>query len=168
MKFAKLAILAAALLATPIATQASAIEAGATVFGPEGNEVGTIASIVDGVATLDTGKHKVPLGLDAFGQGATGPTITVTKVQLNAMIDEQLAAAALRRDAALVEGATFVSVDAQPAGMIQSINADADIVVVEREAGLVSLKREHFAVDANGALMALFTLAQIDSATVAN
>jgi hypothetical protein len=84
------------------------------------------------------------------------------------MIDEQLAAAALRRDAALVEGATFVSVDAQPAGMIQSINADADIVVVEREAGLVSLKREHFAVDANGALMALFTLAQIDSATVAN
>jgi len=168
MKFAKLAILAAALAATPIAAQASAIEAGATVYGPEGNEVGKIASVTDGVATLDTGKHQVPLGLDSFGQGATGPTITVTKAQLNAMMDEQLAAAAARRDAALVEGAALVSADAQPAGMIKSIDTDADIVVVERETGLVSLKREHFAVDANGALMALFTLAQIDSATVAN
>lgn len=167
MKFAKLAIMATALAATPLAAQSASVEVGATVYGPEGNPVGTIESVANGTATLDTGKHKVPLGVDAFGEGETGPTITVTKTQLDAMMDEQLAAAAAKRDAALVEGAAVVSADAQPVGAVKDIDDAMDAIIVEREAGLVTLKREHFAVDQNGQLMALFTLSQIDSATVA-
>ncbi|WP_427967997.1 hypothetical protein [Altererythrobacter sp.] len=168
MKFAKLAILATALAATPIAASAADVQAGATVYGPEGNPVGTIESVANGQAVLDTGKHKVPLGLASFGEGETGPTITVTKVQLNQMMDQQVAAAAAKRDAALLVGASVVSADGQSAGMVKEINDETDAVVVEREAGLVTLKREHFAVDGSGALMALFTLAQIDGATVSN
>lgn len=166
MKSTKLALLAAALAACPVAAQASTVEPGVTVYGTEGNEVGKIASIDNGIATLDTGKHRVPLGLEAFGQGATGPTITVTKAQLDAMMDEQVAAAAAKRDAALIEGAALVSADAKPVGTIKSIDSAADVIVVERDGGLVSLKREHFAFDGNGALMALFTLEQIAAATV--
>src|SRR3546814_11657337 len=81
-------------------------------------------------------------------------------------MDEQIAAAVAQRDAALVVGAAVVSADAQPAGTVKEIDAATDAVVVEREAGLVTLKREHFAVDGNGALMALVTLEQIDAAAV--
>lgn len=166
MKIAKLAILAAAIVATPIAASAAGPEAGATVYGPQGNPVGTIESVDNGQAVLDTGKHRVPLGIESFGESEAGPTITVTKEQLNALMDEQIAAANAQRDAALVVGAAVVSADAQAAGTIKEIDDATDAVVVERESGLVTLKREHFAVDGNGALMALFTLEQIDGATV--
>ena len=93
MNFAKLALMATVLAATPFAAHAAAVEAGATVTGPEGNPVGTIESVANGQAVLDTGKHKVPLGVDAFGEGENGLTITVTKTQLDGMMDEQLAQA---------------------------------------------------------------------------
>ncbi|TNE34825.1 MAG: hypothetical protein EP350_01155 [Alphaproteobacteria bacterium] len=168
MKFAKLAILAAAMAATPIAAHAANVQAGAVVTGPEGNPVGTIESVSGGQAVLDTGKHKVPLGVESFGEGETGLTITVTKAQLDGMMDQQLAAAAAARDNALVVGAALIAADGPAVGTIKEINDETDAVVVEREVGLVTLKREHFAVDGNGALMALFTLAQLDGATVAN
>lgn len=166
MKFAKLAILATAMAATPIAAHAADVTAGAMVYGPEGNEVGTIESVADGQAVLDTGKHKVPLGVASFGEGETGLTITVTKAQINQMMDEQVAAANAQRDAALLVGAAVMTADGQAAGMVKEIDDEIDAIVVERETGLVTLKREHFAVDGNGGLMALFTLEQIDGATV--
>ena len=166
MKFAKFAILATALAATPIAASAADVQAGATVTGPEGNPVGTIESVANGQAVLDTGKHKVPLGVDAFGEGETGPTITVTKAQINAMMDEQVAAAHARRDAALVEGATVMSADGVAAGTIYTVD-DADTAIVQSDAGILTLTRDAFAVDADGNLMALYTAAQIAANTVA-
>ena len=166
MKFAKLAILATALAATPIT--ASAQEAGQTVYGNDGKPIGTIESVADGVATVKTGVHLAPLQLEMFGTSEAGPTLNITKGELNNILDTQLAQAEARLTAALVEGASVSSADSLPAGMIQSVDAEADVIVVERETGLVSMKREHFVTDANGALMARFTLAQIDSFTVSN
>lgn len=166
MKFTKLAVAAAlATAAVSGAAFAQEVAAGATVYGPEGQAVGTVETVADGVVTLDTGKHKAPLPADAFGKGDKGPTITVTKAQLDAMIDEQLAAAAAQRDAALVEGAAVATADGQALGVVKSVAGDA--VVVERAAGPVELKREHFAVAQTGNLMALFTAAQIDAAVAA-
>ena len=165
MKLAKLAAAALTLAATPALANDNVV-AGATVTGPEGNPVGTIESVSGGVAILDTGKHKVPLGVDMYGSGENGLTITVTKAQLDGMMDEQLAAAAAQRDAALVTGATVVSADAQPAGSVLSIDDALDAIIVQRDAGVITLKREHFAVNGEGALMALFNLAQIDANTV--
>ena len=164
MKIAKFA--AAAIAAASLATAAYAAEVtvGATVYGPEGNPVGTVESVADGVVTLDTGKHKAPLPTSAFGEGETGPTITVTKAQLDAMLDEQIAAANAQRDAALVAMAAVVSADGQAAGTIDSIEGDA--IILARPGGKVSLLREHFAVDANGQLMVLYTVQQLD-ATIA-
>ncbi|RGP40877.1 hypothetical protein BPTFM16_01170 [Altererythrobacter insulae] len=164
MKFAKLAILATALAATPIA--ANAQEAGQTVYGNDGNPIGTVESVANDVVMVNTGKHMAPLPLNLFGTSEEGPTLNITATQLNDMLDAQAAEAEAKLDAALIEGAALVSADSQPAGMVQSVDADADVIVVERDTGLVSMKREHFVVDANGALMARFTLAQIDSFTV--
>lgn len=170
MKFATLApkFLGAAALATAAvsgAALAQDVAAGVSVYGPDGTVVGTVESVADGVVTLDTGTHKAPLPADAFGTGDKGPTITVTKAQIDAMVSEQLAAAAAQRDGALVAGAAVTSADGSPLGSVTSVDGDA--VVVETEDGPVAMKREHFAVDANGALMALFTAEQIEAAAAA-
>lgn len=163
MKFAKLAFATAlATAAFSGAAFAQDLVVGATVIGPEGNVVGTVEAVADGVVTLDTGKHKAPLPANAFGKGETGPTITVTKAQIDAMIDEQLAAAAAQRDAALVAGAAVASAAGAPLGTIESVEGDA--VVLETTEGPVALKREHFAVNEGGALIALFTVDQIKAA----
>lgn len=163
MKFAKLAVAAAlATAALPGAAFAQDIASGATVYGPEGNVVGTVESVAGGVVTLDTGAHKAPLPANAFGKSDKGPTITVTRQQLDDMVAAQLAAAAQARDNALVASAAVNSADGQPAGTVKSI--DGDEVVLETAEGPVAMKRDGFAVDANGALMALYTKEQLTAA----
>ena len=144
MKFAKLAVAAIALAATP-ALANDQVAAGATVTGPEGNAVGTIVSVENGQAVLDTGKHKVPLGVEMYGQGEAGPTITVTKAQLDGMIDGQLAEAAAKRDAALVVGAEAMAADHAALGTILEINGD-NIILARGgdEMNKVTLLRDHF------------------------
>ena len=166
MKFAKLAFAAALAAAIPGVAFAQDLAVGATVTGPEGQVVGTIETIADGVVTVNTGKHKAPLPADAFGKGEAGPTITVTKAQLEAMLDEQLAAAAAQRDAALVADAAVASAAGAPLGTIKSVDGDA--VVLQTAIGPVALKREHFAVDGAGVLVALFTAEQIKAAAGAS
>jgi len=156
-----------ALMGLVAATPALATEqvaAGATVTGPEGNAVGTIVSVENGQAVLDTGKHKVPLGVEMYGQGEAGPTITVTKAQLDGMIDGQLAEAAAKRDAALVVGAEAMAADHAALGTILEINGD-NIILARGgdEMNKVTLLRDHFDATDHG-LMARLTNAQIDAA----
>lgn len=165
MKLARLAasaVLAAALL--PAAASAQ-VAVGAKVYGPQGGEVGTVVSIEGGIVTVDTGTHKAPLPQDAFGAGDNGPTITVTKAQVDQMMAEQAAAANAARDAALVAGAAVVTAKGAAAGTIKSVDGDA--VVLDTPSGAVAFKREHFALNAQGALMALFTAEQIAAAAAA-
>jgi hypothetical protein len=165
MKFSKMAIAAVAAAGLATAAHAQGVAVGATVYGPEGNPVGTIESVADGVVTVDTGKHRAPLPADAFGEGEQGPTITVTKGDLDAMLDQRLAAANEARDAALVETAAVITADNQPLGVIKSVEGDA-VIVTGSESDL-NLLREHFAVDQSGQLMVLFTQAQIQEALAA-
>ena len=166
MKFAKLAIASVALAATP-AIANDTVVAGATVTGPEGNAVGTIVSVEGGQAVLDTGKHKIPLGVDQYGAGEAGPTLHVTKAALDKMVDDQLAAAAAARDAALVAGASAMDAAHAPLGTV--LEVDGDNIVIARggdEADKVTLLRSYFTASDHG-LMALLTNAQIDAAMAA-
>ncbi len=58
MKTLKLALLAGALAVTPAA--AFAQDVGATIYGNDGNAVGTVTEVNDQVVVIDTGKHKAP------------------------------------------------------------------------------------------------------------
>lgn len=162
MKSVKLALFATLLATTGVAAQAQ--DVGATVYGNDGNPIGTIESNADGVILVDTGKHKAPIPADLIGEGETGPSINATKEQINAMMDAQVAEANAKRDAALVEGAPVMSANGNPAGTIASIDTAMDAIILESPDGPVALKKEHFAVDPNGQLMALFTRDQIASA----
>ena len=73
---------AAPTAATAALTATAAVASGATVYGSDGAPVGKIESVAGGNAVVDTGSRKATLALNAFGSGPQGPTITVTKTQL--------------------------------------------------------------------------------------
>ena len=70
---------------------------GATIYDTQGGEVGKIDSMSADAILVDTGAHKATLPKTAFGSGEKGPTLTVTKAQ----IDEHVAAATQKANAAL-------------------------------------------------------------------
>jgi hypothetical protein len=165
MNTAKRTLLAALLAATPaLIPAAQAQDVGATVYGNDGNPIGTVETVADGIVTIDTGKHKAPIPANLVGTGEQGPSINATKDQIDAMMDAQVAEALAKRDAALVVGAAVVSANGNPAGTLKDVDLVADAIVLESPEGPVALKKEHFAVSPEGQLMALFTRQQIASA----
>ncbi|WP_343808450.1 hypothetical protein [Alteraurantiacibacter aestuarii] len=167
MKFAKLFIAAAALAAAPVVVHAQAAEVdlsvGATVIGNDGNAVGSIISNDGTTVVIDTGMHQVPLGADSFGQGETGPTINITKTALDEMVSAQLAEASAALEAALTVGAPVITYDAQELGMIDEIDG-SNVIVKAADEQLVTLPLDMLALDANGQIMALANLADIQAA----
>ena len=126
-------------------TQAPSIEvsAGTIVYGPEGNEVGTIESVTDGVATFNTGTHKIGLPVDRFGQNAEKQTtLAVTRDALNKMVEDQLAKTAAELEAVLVAGAPVVDVNGVALGSVGKI--DGENVTVDTEWGAFALKKANF------------------------
>jgi hypothetical protein len=165
MKTVKRALLATLLAASPaLIPAAHAQDVGATVYGNDGNPIGTVEAVAGGIVTIDTGKHKAPIPADLVGTGEKGPSINATRDQIDAMMDEQVAEALAKRDAALVVGAAVVSAKGKPAGTLKEVDLAADAIVLESPQGPVALKKEHFAISPEGQLMALFTLEQIAGA----
>ncbi|MCK0128918.1 hypothetical protein [Erythrobacter sp. F6033] len=163
MKFAKLAIVATAIAATPIAAHAQ--DAGTTVFGNDDAPIGTVESNEGGIVTVDTGAHKAPLPANLLAEREGKWTVNATKAQIDGMMAAQKAEADAKRDAALVEGAAVVSADGQPAGTVYTVDSEGT-VIIRREGGIMTLTKDTMAVDANGALMALYSLEQIAANTV--
>lgn len=172
MKFAKLAAAAAALAIMPAmahaqdaapAAAAVSVTQGAAVTGNDGNPVGTVTEVNGDIATVNTGKHSVPLPLNAFGSDANGLTLNITKTDLDTMIDQQLAEAAAALNQALVTGAAVGTADAQPLGVIDTIEGE-NVVLAMSDDQKVTLGKDMFALDDNGGVIVLATLAQIEAA----
>lgn len=119
------------------------VSAGTVVYGPEGNEVGTIESVADGVATFNTGTHKLGLPVDRFGQNAEKQTtIAVTREALNKMVEDQLAKTAAELETVLVVGAPVVDVNGVSLGAVGKV--EGENVTVETEWGAFALKKANF------------------------
>ncbi len=164
MKFAKLALIASAMTVAPFA--ANAQDVGTTIYGNDDAAIGTVEANDGTTVTVDTGSYMAPLPANALAEREGKWTVNATQTQINDMMAAQMAEANAKRDAALSEGAMVMSADGMPAGTIYTIDNEVDAVIVERDGGIITLKREHFAVDPNGALMALFSMEQIAANTV--
>jgi opacity protein-like surface antigen len=144
--FAAGALSLASVSAAALAQDATAeveVTAGTVVYGPEGNEVGTVESVADGVATFNTGTHKIGLPVDRFGQNAEKQTtIAVTRDALNKMVEDQLAQAAAQLESALVVGAPVVDVNGVSLGAVGKV--EGEDVTVETEWGAFALKKANF------------------------
>ena len=176
MNFAKLAILAGAMAVTPFA--AAAQDVGATVFGNDDAPVGTVESNDGTTVMVNTGKHVAPLPANLLAEREGKWTVNATQGQINGMMDQQVAQqqaaaaeaqaaaaaeAAAKLEAALVVGAPVITNDAQSLGTVSELQAE-NVVVTNDTAGLITLPRNFFAVDAEGQLMALASLEQIMAA----
>ena len=89
------ATLSLATLSAPLAPASaqatSTVQAGMTVYGPEGANVGTVDKSTKAQQRVDTGTHSVALPLDKFGtSGEKGTTISVTKEKLDAIVEKPL------------------------------------------------------------------------------
>ncbi|MEP3420361.1 MAG: hypothetical protein ABJN35_01380 [Erythrobacter sp.] len=162
-KFAKPTLIAAAVALSPFA--ASAQDVGATVMGNDDAPIGTVTANEGGVVTVDTGKHSAPLPANLLAQRDGQWSVNATQAQINGMMDAQVAAANAARDAALVEGAAVVSAEGTPAGTVFTVDTE-NTVIVQSEAGIITLTRESFAVSPSGALMALYSAEQLAANTV--
>lgn len=162
MKPVKLALAATLLAATP--AMAIAQDVGATIYGNEGNPVGTVEQVTDQVILINTGKHKAPVPVSLIFEGDTGPSVNATKDQVDSMMDKQIAEAMAKRDAALVTGAAVVSINGNPAGTLGGVDLATDVITLDSPQGPIILKKEHFAVNPSGQLVALVTREQIAAA----
>jgi hypothetical protein len=144
--------------------QAAAVSAGQTVYGSDGAEVGKIDKVENGAAVVNTGTHTVALTLDKLGKSDKGPTIAVTKAQLDELVEKANADAAAKLDAALVAGAAVVDNTGAALGTIDKV--DGDNIVLKTDQGPVTMTRKYFAMT-NGALTALVTKEQVLAALTA-
>lgn len=166
MKFGKLAVLAATLTAAPFAAYAQ--DAGTTVYSQvDDSAVGTVESNDGATVLVDTGSFKAPLPSAAVVEREGKWTVNATKAQIDGMMAQMKAAADAKLDAALVDGASVMSADSMPVGMILAMDPAADVIMVANDTGVISLKREHFAVNEAGALTALYSSAQLADFTTA-
>ena len=163
MNFSKAIFTAGALSLACVSTAALAQDVGATIMGNNDAAVGTVVSNDGSNVVIDTGKHKVPLATASFAENEGVWSVNITKGELDAMMDEAQAEAAAKLEAALVEGAQVVTADAQVLGAVDTIDG-TNVVIKGDNDFIVTLPREMFAVDANGALMALANHADIIAA----
>jgi hypothetical protein len=172
MKFTKL--VAASLLAmaaAPVAVHAQAaatptLTVGATVYGPQGGEVGTIQSVSSGNVVVNTGTHSATLPAASFVSGEKGPMIGMNKADLDAAIEKAKQQVSANLDSALTPGASVASSDAAGVATIKQVNPDGAIVVT-RNGTDIALPKNQFTMGPNG-LALVFSTAQLDTALQQN
>lgn len=176
MKLAKIALIATAIAAAPMAAHAQ--DTGTIVYGNDDKPIGTVVSNADGIVTIDTGSHQAPLPAELIGQREIGFSVNATKAQIDEMMAAQLAAqeqaaaeakaaaeaeAAANLEAALVVGAEVITADQQSLGLVDEITEE-NVIVKTADEQLVTLPQNFFAADADGTLFALANLADIMAA----
>lgn len=169
MKFGTI-FLAAALAAAPMSAYAATpkpdLSVGTTVMGNNSKPVGTIATNSNGTVVINTGEHKIPVPASAFGKGKNGPTLNITKTQLDQMYAAELAKAKAKLQAAIVVGAPVVTADSQSLGTIDKIKGD-NIVVKNADGKMVTLPNSMLALNSSGTIMARANMADIQAALAA-
>ena len=147
-----LATLALGLAAPALAQQ------GAAIKDTAGGDVGTIARVDGDHFIVKTDKHEVRLPASSFTKTDSGYLFGLTRAQLNAQVDQALAAA----NAKLVPGAAVTGAGGAAVGTIQEI--DAQFVTLKLPSGAsVKLPRNAVAAGADGVVTSM-TLAALEAA----
>lgn len=158
----RLALLASALAVTPAAAVAQDI--GTTIYGSDGQPVGTVVEVNPQVVVIDTGRHKAPVPVSMLYDGRSGKSVNASRSLVDSMMDERIAEANAERDAKLMAGAAVVSAGGRAAGTISAVDLAADAIILDTPEGPLRFKREHFALTTQGQLMVLYSREQIAAA----
>ncbi len=165
MRFA-LPLLLATLAAPAAIAQTSAPAAasptvGAKVFDPQGGEAGTIDSVTAQAVVINTGTNKVAVPPTAIGTSAKGPTVSMTKAQLDEAFTQHAAQAQGQFQSQLVAGAKVFGTGGSELGTIKA--TDAESVTITRNGTDVKLPLNGFGPGPQGVTLGM-TGEQLDAA----
>ncbi|MEJ2408811.1 MAG: hypothetical protein P8Y58_16545 [Novosphingobium sp.] len=171
----KTSLIAAAIAAASLAPVAASAQdaaaavaptVGAKVYGPEGNEVGTVEAVQNGAVTVNTGTVRAGLPTSAFAMREKGLTIGMTKLQLEAAVNGAKAQTSAAKEAAMVVDAPIKSSDGVVLGTISKIEGD-DVTVQLTDGPSVILKKSYLGL-VNNALTLGMTAAAFAEQTQAS
>ena len=140
------------------------VTAGAMVHDDKGGDVGTIDSVANGVAVINTGTVKVGVPLGSFAMGPQGPIIGSTRDALNAAAGQAASAASAALKAQLTPGANVYASDGASVGVVKV--SDDQYVTVTTAHGPVKLPIAAFSKGPSGLTIAM-TSADLDKAVTA-
>ncbi len=138
------------------------LTAGTNVLGSDGVSVGTIESNDGTNSVLNTGTVKVTLANTSFGNSTTGPTLAMTKVQLDAAAGAKVAESSAAMKSKLVAGAQVFGSGGNMVGTIKS--ADDQYVTLTTPKADVRIPISGFGSNEKGVMLNM-TDAQLDAAT---
>lgn len=142
------ALVTTAPFATTAVAQAPAISPGMQVVDVAGNPVGMVTSVKDGLLIVKTDRHEAQLPATSFTPNKGKLLFAMTREQLNASIEAELAAA----NASLVAGTSVYGTGGAIAGVIEAI--DDSIVTLKLTSGeMIRLPRSGIAPSDKGAVL---------------
>lgn len=143
------------------AAAASAPTVGATIVDTQGATVGTIASTDGTNAVVDTGTVKAAVPLSSFGTSPKGPTLAMTKAELEAAAGQGAAQAAADFQAKLTTGAMVYGAGGTSLGTIKAV--DGEFITVTTPKGDARLPKGSFGPGPQGVTVGM-TAAQLEAA----
>lgn len=165
------AALGLALVSAPLCAQTSAPAGtagptvGATVYDAQGTEVGTIESVAGGNAVVFTGTNRATIPLASFGTSPKGPTLGMTRAQLDDAATKAAAAATEQLRARLVPG---TEVRGKAGAVIATVKAlEGDNVVLTTSKSEVRVPVTGLGINVQGVFIGM-TQAEFDAAVAAS
>lgn len=138
---------------------------GATVYDAQGAEVGKIESISGGNAVVFTGTNRGTIPLTSFGTSPKGPTLGMTRAELDAAATQAAAAAGDQLRARLTPGTEVRGTGGAVLAKVKAL--DGDNVVLTTPKGEVRVPIAGVGVNAQGVFFNM-TQAEFDAAVAAN
>lgn len=142
---------------------AGGVAVGGTVYGPDGNPVGTIEQVEGANVVLNTGTASATVPASALTPGEKGQTIGWNKAELEAAIAAEKQKSASVLDDKLIAGAEVFTVDKVAAGTIAEVKDDGMVVVNHTTAGPIQLPKAQMTVQEENVTL-LTTASDLDAA----
>lgn len=162
-----MALISPSVGAQPVAqAQARAgVQAGAMVYDAQQAEVGKIESVANGNAVVFTGTHRATIPLASFGIGPKGPTLGMTRAELDAAAVGAAAAATEQLRARLTPG---TQVRGKAGAVIATVKTlEGDNVVLSTGNSEVRVPLSGMGLNTQGVFIGM-TQAEFDAAVAAN
>lgn len=121
------ASLSAVAVPTSAQTASSAITPGMPVVDTSGGAVGTVIAIKDNILTIKTDRHEAVIGTDSVTPHQGKLLFGMTRDELNAAIDRDIAAA----NAALAPGAVVKGANGTKVGTLDAVDAESATIKLD-------------------------------------
>lgn len=154
-------VLAAAglFVATPLAAQVQAgMNVGMQVTDASGGPVGTVVGLQGANLLVKTDKHQVPIPRSSFTVANGKLLIGMTQAQLDAAVEQSLAAA----NASIVAGASVKGLDGAPVGTIDSL-ADGNVVITLHSGKKIAVPQTGLRGNPDGTVTIGYSAAQLET-----